>query len=399
MSTELSEIILRATRARRQFKALVRLTIANQHWLEDVEDEQLTENVKKNIQLLTKKKAKRGLLTIQQKALLNKPAEYRTEEEKIVLNKIIGGLKCFKKYPEHVKMQLAGVTYFAYYGPQRVIVKQNHIAHALYFIISGEVAVSVTTYDPVIKENVTTIVGSMVPGTPCEFLYLRKADFDIVLKDSVKEQWGEIQRAMVRFSYFDGWDAVSVRECCIYSKIKPFVRDQTILGDGTGTPSSIYFILKGQCKLIEHLLLSVSYDKNGRKRYKLYDTDYVPEHHSEEESAVTFLDEAKQSLTSLRTYKGPRSIFPAANNNSGSMVSGQKIKKRRIVTSDIDNGQSSELTEVSQKLSSLGAPQIIEEDLDDPIVTEENELSKSITQLPPNVETHFMQVNKIVHSS
>lgn len=119
----------------------------------------------------------------------------------------------------------------------------------------------------------------------------------------MKEQWDEIQRAMLRFRYFDKWDAVSVRECCIYSKIKPYVRDQTILGDGVGISSSIYFVLKGQCKLIEHLLLSVSYDRCGRKQYKLYDSAPTLEEGSEEESIATVLDEAKQSLTSLRTYK------------------------------------------------------------------------------------------------
>lgn len=67
-------------------------------------------------------------------------------------------------FAQDVKIQLAGVTYFVYYGPGRVIVRQNHIAHGLYFIVSGEVVVSITTWDPVIKEYVTTNVGTMVAG-------------------------------------------------------------------------------------------------------------------------------------------------------------------------------------------------------------------------------------------
>lgn len=62
-------------------------------------------------------------------------------------------------------MQLAGVSYFVYYGPGRVIVRQNHEAHALYFIITGEVTVSITTIDPVLKEQVTVNVGTMVAGS------------------------------------------------------------------------------------------------------------------------------------------------------------------------------------------------------------------------------------------
>lgn len=118
----------------------------------------------------------------------------------------------------------------------------------------------------------------------------------------MKEQWEEIHKAMTRFNYFDGWDDVAVRECCIYSKIKPYIRDQTILGDGEGVPSTTYFILKGQCKLIEHLLLSVSYDKSGRKGYKIYDIEDDVQEEREDDN-ITLLDETKQSLTSLHTYK------------------------------------------------------------------------------------------------
>lgn len=36
---------------------------------------------------------------MQEKAILSKPKEARTEEEKQILNKVIGGLKCFRRYP------------------------------------------------------------------------------------------------------------------------------------------------------------------------------------------------------------------------------------------------------------------------------------------------------------
>lgn len=63
-----------------------------------------------------------------------------------------------------MKSQLAGVTYFVYYGPGRVIIKQNHPAYAMYFILSGEVAVSQKFYDPIFNELVTQSVGTMVAG-------------------------------------------------------------------------------------------------------------------------------------------------------------------------------------------------------------------------------------------
>lgn len=63
-----------------------------------------------------------------------------------------------------MKIELAAVTNFVYYGPGRVIVKQFRKGHSLYFIISGEVAVSITSFDPVLNEMKTEIVGTMVQG-------------------------------------------------------------------------------------------------------------------------------------------------------------------------------------------------------------------------------------------
>ncbi|GJQ70932.1 hypothetical protein Trydic_g849 [Trypoxylus dichotomus] len=444
-SLTLQELELRAIRAKRRFKAAARLVIANRPWLEDVEDEQLSRNVKRNVQLLTRKKVKKGLLTLQQKSILCKPAEYRIEEEKILLNRIIGGLKCFRKYPDDVKMQLAGVTYFLYYGPNRTIVKQNHEAHALYFILSGEVIVSITTWDPIIKENVTINVGTMVAGsmfgevsllhdiprtatittaTPCELLCLKKADFDIVLKASVKQQWDEIQKAMSRFEYFDGWNEVAVRECCIYSKIKPYVRDQTIVGDGQGVTSSAYFILKGQCRIIEHLLVSVSYNGTQKEHYKIYNPDTTEVNESEDSRpSLVILDERKSSCTSLGITEPRRSIFPTSSEilprkscrasfrrktafdieqmasiKRKTGVEQDRISRRTISVSPDTSIHSNRCTTFS-----IRRPTTVDVEHSDidyerkdtakPILQfRKEELPPSVIDLPYNVETHFMQV-------
>lgn len=439
------ELEIRTVRARRRFKALVRLVIANRRWLEDVEDEQLSRNVKRNVQLLTRKKAKKGLLTLQQKAILCKPAENRTEQEKILLNRIIGGLRCFRKYPDHVKMQLAGVTYFMYFGPGRIIVRQNHEAHALYFILAGEVIVSITTWDPVIKENVTVNVGTMVAGsmfgevsllhdiprtatittsTPCELLCLKKADFDIVLKASVKQQWDEIQRAMSRFAYFDGWDEVAVRECCIYSKIKPYIRDQTIVGDGVGIQSSAYFVLKGECRVIEHLLVTVKYDNSGKKRYQVYQPETIV-HAASESDSLTILDEKKQSVASLPS-EPRKSIFPEGIRNSPSSLPPRKscrmsvMVRRKTTTMELRKSMSNEsfsggapdpiskqkscrmsiakrktrVSDDSRKNSvcATGSKQDTTDHAKALLSYKKEELAPSVTELPYDVETHFMQV-------
>lgn len=282
---------LRSIRAKRRFKAIVRLALANRYWLEEEEEEKLGDDVRKNVQILTKKKGKKSLINLKEKSILMKAAEDRTEAEKFHLNRIIGGLKCFRRYPPDVKSQLAGVTYFVYFPAGRVLIKQNHPPFSLYFLLTGEVHVSQTNWDPILNEYVTTNVGIMEAGsmfgevsllhgiqrtatittaTPCELLCLKKEDFDIVLKASVMEQWDAIINAMSNFTYFNDWDEVARRECCILAKMREFAPGETILGDGFGFPNSAYFVIKGKCKVIEHLMVKVSY-KNGKKRYSLYE--------------------------------------------------------------------------------------------------------------------------------
>ncbi|CAG2065558.1 unnamed protein product, partial [Timema podura] len=145
-----------------------------------------------------------------------------------------------------VQKKLAAATYYKFYGPGRVVVRQGHRAEALYFILSGEVTVSITCWDGLIEEIVTSDVGTMRPGdmfgevsllhdiprtatcttaTMVELLCLMKEDFANVLQVSLQHHWDDCKRAMQQFPYFNGWDEVAVRECCILSKLKSYGPD------------------------------------------------------------------------------------------------------------------------------------------------------------------------------
>ncbi|XP_050294826.1 cyclic nucleotide-binding domain-containing protein 2-like [Anthonomus grandis grandis] len=278
----------RDNKARRRFKAYVRLVMANLFWLGDLDDS-LGENVMLNIHKLTKKKIKKSTLTTKEKIILSKPKEDRTEEEKHLLNRAIGGLKVFRRYPPNVKSQLAAVTYFVYIGPDRVIVKQDHAPSAMYFLLSGEGVVTVRTYDKMLKEWIEEEHGTVGPGTmfgevalihgisrtatitttmPCELLMIKKEDFNIVLKETVWKAWEESTRIINRYSYFKNWDTVTKRECSIISRTKTYCPDEVVLGDNIGLPAYSYLITKGTCSIIEHLQVMVT-KKDGIKHHKL----------------------------------------------------------------------------------------------------------------------------------
>lgn len=54
--------------------------------------------------------------------------------------------------------------YFKYYGPGRVVVRQHQEAHALYFIVTGDVTVSLLIFDELLNKHVETELGQMHAG-------------------------------------------------------------------------------------------------------------------------------------------------------------------------------------------------------------------------------------------
>lgn len=56
------------------------------------------------------------------------------------------------------------MTYFKYYGPCRTIVRQHQDAHALYFIVSGEVTVTQMVFDELLQQYVSIEIGVMQSG-------------------------------------------------------------------------------------------------------------------------------------------------------------------------------------------------------------------------------------------
>lgn len=63
-----------------------------------------------------------------------------------------------------MQFKLVSVTYFFYFGPGRVLVKQDHEAHSMYFLLSGEVVITRRVFDQIINEWVSLELGTMSAG-------------------------------------------------------------------------------------------------------------------------------------------------------------------------------------------------------------------------------------------
>lgn len=89
------QIIRRKKVARYRFRALIRKARLNAHWLSELEDLTLGENVAKNITIiLNRSQQKRGVLTIHDKATLRKPPAERTKGEIEHLTMLFDELPC-----------------------------------------------------------------------------------------------------------------------------------------------------------------------------------------------------------------------------------------------------------------------------------------------------------------
>ncbi|CAH1168999.1 unnamed protein product [Phyllotreta striolata] len=272
-----------------RFRAVVRFVMANVKWLEDEGEQEMTTNVIKNIRLLLRKKPIVSLLTIKEKAMLNKKLSDRTDEDKAHLYRTVASLKLFRKYTSEVRKRLVAVTFFIYYGPGRTIVKEGHPAEGLYFLLTGECKITTNYFNPGVKQWLSEEKGVLYAGslfgeycllndvprvvtittvTDCEFLMIKKENFDSVLKDTIMKKWKEIRMNIESFRYFDIWDSTVKTECSIVSNMNSFEQDETVLGDGVGSNKFVYFVTSGSCYILEQLNVKIIV-KQGVERYEL----------------------------------------------------------------------------------------------------------------------------------
>ncbi|XP_044738808.1 uncharacterized protein LOC123300315 [Chrysoperla carnea] len=252
--------IVRA-KARRQFKAGFHRTVAHLRWLIP-EKKPIVSSHDLN------------LFSFDDKCLLMKPIDDRTQEDNDQLIKLICNTKMLKHYPMSVRNGLACVTYLCCFGPERIISKQNRPATVYYFLLDGKIRETYETMDPLLNELVIEEKGIFGPGygygdisilnktpristkttlTDVMLLCVNKNDFENVLKQTVQEMWDEIREQFEIIPYFQQYNQKEIGELLIISRILYFEPDEILLGDQKGFKNFTYIILDGTCRMIENL--------------------------------------------------------------------------------------------------------------------------------------------------
>ncbi|KAL6448422.1 hypothetical protein ACFW04_000385 [Cataglyphis niger] len=288
-------ILIRTERlkGRYLFRSAVRRVIEYIEWITDT-DEEISDDITINIKLAEQKqKLEKKLLTLKDRSILLVHPVERSSMDKAYLFDLIKKFRVFSKHSEDLRKSLAAVCIYQYLSADRVIVRQGHKAKNLYFIMNGEVNLSKIVIDEFTGDEITIDMGVMKPGdmfgevalfhmiprsstvvskTSVDLLLIRQDDFDSILRDVLTKKWDVLRDALVHFNYFKAWDEETVRECCILSKLKDFKPNEVLLGDGKGMVNDVYFILSGECRLIEHMLVRERPSYHGIQ-YELYDSE------------------------------------------------------------------------------------------------------------------------------
>ncbi|XP_046814974.1 uncharacterized protein LOC124422499 isoform X1 [Vespa crabro] len=298
-------------KGRNLFRAAVRLVLEFIEWLtEEPMIEEIIDDITIKIRLTEKlihKKGEKKALTLEDRSILLINPNERSSSEKTYIYELFKRLRIFRKYPEEHRELLATVCFYQYVPRDRVIVRQGHKALNLYFIIDGEVNLTRVVTDDLTGDTKEIDMGSMHQGdifgeiallhmiprtativtkTSVDLILINLDDFNEILKDNLMNEWNVLQDALINFNYFKSWDEETIRECCILSKLKHFQANEVLLGDGKGMVNYVHFLLEGECRLIEHILVKKK-PTTQEMRYELYDSKTISELKQNERSIDT----------------------------------------------------------------------------------------------------------------
>lgn len=117
--------------------------MVNQEWMREQEETIMTSNINKNITMIVRRERKTGILTKEEIILLRNHAYTRTIEQRKKLVNLMLRLECFQILPPVMRARLAPHVKYLFIHKDRQILKQGHEPTAVYFILKGEISVSI----------------------------------------------------------------------------------------------------------------------------------------------------------------------------------------------------------------------------------------------------------------
>ncbi|XP_059610071.1 cyclic nucleotide-binding domain-containing protein 2-like [Phlebotomus argentipes] len=289
---------------REKFRKLVNRVVMFNIWQNVTAKDSLTA---RNLDVKMRLSGPRAFLIQRDCDILQIPPQKRTKEQNGLISKILNRIVCLRRFSKDIRENLAHIIYYNSYGKGRTVVKEGHEATGLYFLINGEITVHKRLWD---NEKLTfrnQAVQALSSGemfgevgllfdterlvtcetaTTCELFFVTRQDFEVHLRTILQEQWDQkkeiLDRPVFR-EYFQNFSDKQIREACVLSKLHKYERDEIVFREDNGLKSFVYFLLAGQCSIIQCLKVD-----HSRKRPRLIPLDI-----SERRKSVNILDKLK----------------------------------------------------------------------------------------------------------
>ena len=215
-------------------------------------------------------------LGMKAKAILVKPTLLRSEHEIKYLYRYTLRLKCLRKYPIFVRMELSKCLLYDKYEKGRVVLRQGDVGYNFYFIISGSVLVEIENINEKTGKLVKVIAGELKAGSSfgdvalvrqsqrmativchedSEFLIVAKPDFDEVLKKNHERDLQHCLDLLHKHQLFKTWDRTYLDTTIGSSKVAEYMHGELILKDLSTPSEEIHCIVRGTCLVIQKVKL------------------------------------------------------------------------------------------------------------------------------------------------
>ncbi|XP_055384969.1 uncharacterized protein LOC129614406, partial [Condylostylus longicornis] len=282
-------------------------------------------NAKHNIAILTRRKRNTSILTTKQKLLFKKPLEFRTVKDRKEIVEIVVNLKCFEIFPPNVRARISKYLDFISIQSNHDIIHEGHTPLYVYFILNGEIIAHQLMEDECTKKMVRKnkflvtsgdIIGhiSLCHNTKRTHTYTARTDVECLYIDAdifnehliiyIKKNIESKFLALNQYDVFNEFTLEQRNFIALFGKLKEYKQMETIYHKDRGLLNYVYFVISGECMILQHLKVDVRRTNANKKVYTLSNQstkDQINENDEMKRETIALLQNIKKYRSTIHT--------------------------------------------------------------------------------------------------
>ncbi|KAI9206772.1 uncharacterized protein BJ171DRAFT_579738 [Polychytrium aggregatum] len=216
-----------------------------------------------------------SLMAAKVKHIVTMPPANRTDDDRKLLDQLLCRLPSFSKFSRKLRMNLAKIMHWEYFGPGRTIIRRGYPSISMYFIVTGLCQSTTLTN---INEHIHLSPGDQfgefslsAPGeirtvtvsslSAVELLRIDKDDYITMFGENDPASIGSRASFFQKLPYFASTDELLLSRLCQVSHIVKFEPGASIVKPGGAGHEHVFILLRGQCRamrIVPFLKLSSS---------------------------------------------------------------------------------------------------------------------------------------------